>query len=213
MMIDVDPAGASTPPTPAGPSGRSAPARGTSSPAASGTCRSTNCITGSGSFGWTSGSGRRMPFGLPSCPTSRASPPRAARRRSARRGTRRWRRRRGGTGRLRCGVDAQERLHLRRHRGGGHRDVELRRRRDEQPGVAVLEDVGDLLGGQVRVDARVVEPGALGGGHRLEVPEVVLHEERDVVAAAQPGVAVQVGEPVGVRLELGERQRLARSRP
>jgi hypothetical protein len=61
---------------------------------------------------------------------------------------------------------------------------------------------------EVGVDARVVEARALGGGHRLEVAQVVLHEQRHVVATTQADRAVDVGESVGVGLELGERQLL-----
>ena len=77
---------------------------------------------------------------------------------------------------------------------------------DEHLGVAVVDDVGDLVGGEVRVDARVVQAGSLGGRHRLEVAEVVLHEHRHVVAPHGARRPVQVSEAIGVRLELGERQ-------
>ena len=48
--------------------------------------------------------------------------------------------------------------------------------------------------------------GSLGRRHRLEVAEVVLHEERDMVASLETDRPVEVGQAVGVRLELGEGQ-------
>ena len=114
---------------------------------------------------------------------------------------------------LPVGVDAEEHLDLRRLRHCRLGDLDLGHRRDEHPGIAVVDDVGDLVGRQVRVDARVVEARALGGGHRLEVAQVVLDEHRHVVAAAQPGGPEEMGQAVGVGLELGERQRLTGGRP
>ncbi len=77
-------------------------------------------------------------------------------------------------------------------------------------GLAVVDDVGDLVGRQVRVDAREVQAAALGRALQLEVAQVVLQEHRHVVALDQAGGAEQVGEAVAVGLVLGERQLLAR---
>ena len=55
---------------------------------------------------------------------------------------------------------------------------------------------------QVRVDAGVVEAGALAGPARLEVAAVVLHEDRVVVEALEAVGAQEMGEPVGARLVL-----------
>ena len=91
--------------------------------------------------------------------------------------------------------------------GGAHRhdlagDVELLPRRDEHPRLAVVDDVGELLGRQVRVDARVVEARPLARPAHLHVAGVVLHEDRVVVEPLEPLVAQQVREAVGALLEL-----------
>jgi len=52
------------------------------------------------------------------------------------------------------GVDAQEHLDERRRGGGRHGDVGVDDRREERPRLAVVDDAGDLLGREVRVDAR-----------------------------------------------------------
>jgi hypothetical protein len=82
-------------------------------------------------------------------------------------------------------------------------------RADDDLGLAVVDDVGRLVGRQVRVDARVVEAGALGPALALEQPRVVLDHEGDVVGSLQAEVAVEVGHPVGGRLVLGEGEHLA----
>ena len=83
--------------------------------------------------------------------------------------------------------------------------VALGGRRHHDARLAVVDDVRDLVGREVRVDARVVEAGALGAALALEHPRVVLDEERDVVAALQALGAVQLGHPVGRGLVTGGR--------
>ena len=69
-------------------------------------------------------------------------------------------------------------------------------RDDEHLRVAVVEDVRDLVGVEVRVDAREEEARPLRGPARLEVLDAVLHEHRDVIAEAQPRVVEQLRELV-----------------
>ena len=80
---------------------------------------------------------------------------------------------------------------------------------DQRLRVAVVDDVGQLVTGEVRVDRRVVEPAALPCAAALQVPRVVLHEDRVVVEPLQSVGAEQVGEAVGARLVVGVGDRLA----
>jgi hypothetical protein len=80
---------------------------------------------------------------------------------------------------------------------------------DQELGGAVVEDVGQLRRGQVGVDARVVQAGPLPRTAGLQVPVVVLHEDRVVIQTAQPPGAQQMGQPVGPGLILGVTDPLA----
>ena len=93
--------------------------------------------------------------------------------------------------------------------GGGLGDRLPGRGAEQHPGPGVGDDVGDLVGGQVGIDQRVVQPGPLGAALDLQQFRAVLHEHRDVVAALQPGGAQQLRDPVAGSLVLGERHRLA----
>ena len=87
----------------------------------------------------------------------------------------------------------------------------MRRGRHEGAGVAVLDDVGHLLGGEVGVDRRVVEAGALGRPADLEEAGLVLDQEGDVVTEAEAGVLPHPGQPAGALLQLGVGDDLARA--
>ena len=89
------------------------------------------------------------------------------------------------------------------------RDVAVRVGDDEHLRVAVVEDVRGFVGGEVVVDGRVEEPGALRGPAELEVLGPVLHQDRDVVAEAQPRVPEQLRELVGAVVQLPVRDRVA----
>ncbi len=80
---------------------------------------------------------------------------------------------------------------------------------DQEPGSAVVEDVGQLRRGQVRVDARVIQARPLPRTAGLQVPVVVLHEDGIVIQPAQPPGTQQMSQPVSPRLVLGVRNALA----
>ncbi len=75
-------------------------------------------------------------------------------------------------------------------------------RGDQDPRLAVGEDVGELARGEVGIDAGVVEPCALAGAAGLEVAAVVLHEDRIVVEPLQAALAEQMRQAVVARLQL-----------
>ena len=75
-------------------------------------------------------------------------------------------------------------------------------RGDEDPRAAVAQDVLDLVGAQVPVDRGVVEPGPLRGPRRLEEPLLVLHEDRDHLAAPQPERREEPRELAGATRQL-----------
>ena len=108
-------------------------------------------------------------------------------------------------------VDDEAALHPRatRHRFPCHR--QLGGGGDQQARFAVVDDIGQFFGGQVRVDARVVEARPLAGSVAFDVAVVVLHEDRVVVEPPQAFGPQQVGQAVGARLELGIGHRLARA--
>ena len=109
-------------------------------------------------------------------------------------------------------IDHQPALHVRAQRRQRQRDVALVDGRHDHLRLRVVDDVGDFVGRQVRVDAREVQAGALGGALALEQARVVLGEEGDVVGAAQAHVAVEMGDAIGARLVLAQRHGLARRR-
>ena len=80
---------------------------------------------------------------------------------------------------------------------------------DQEPGGAVVQDVGQLRRGQVGVDARVVQARPLPRTAGLQVPVVVLHEDGIVIQPAQPPGAQQMSQPVSPGLVLGVRNALA----
>ena len=81
-------------------------------------------------------------------------------------------------------------------------DLAQRRRGHHGGGAAVLDDVAGLLGLEVPVDRRAVEPGAHRRPEHLEVAGVVLEQDRQVVAGPQPGVVQQLRQPHGPLVEL-----------
>ncbi|MEY9220264.1 hypothetical protein ABH974_000687 [Bradyrhizobium ottawaense] len=81
-------------------------------------------------------------------------------------------------------------------------DVELRHRGDQDLGLAVDQQIGELARRQERVDAGVVQPGAFAGAAGLQIARIVLHEDRVVVEPLQAVLAEQVGQPVAARIEL-----------
>ena len=106
-------------------------------------------------------------------------------------------------------ADDDRRLDRRRHHRDELADGIAQLRRDEHGlGVAVVEDVGDLLGVEVVVDRREVETRTLRGPDHLQVLGVVVHEDGDVVAEAQPAVVEQLRDAVGVVVELAVRHDL-----
>ena len=102
---------------------------------------------------------------------------------------------------VRCAADHQAVLQLRAQRRHVHRNGAPEFGRNEQPGAAVVDDVSDLAGGEVRTDRRVIEPGPLGAPAQLEEARMVLDEEGDVVAGADAERAQQPGEAVRARLQ------------
>ena len=76
------------------------------------------------------------------------------------------------------------------------------RRGDEDLGAAILDDVGDLVLGEIAADRGVIEAGALRGPCDLHEGEPVLHQEGDVIAGFQPQSAEQLCTLVGELVEL-----------
>ena len=89
------------------------------------------------------------------------------------------------------------------------RDIAQRVRDDEHLRVAVVEDVRDLVGVEMRVDAREEQPRALRRPTRLEVLDPVLHQNRDVIPEPQPRVQEQLRELIRAIVQLRVRDRLA----
>src|SRR6185437_3909224 len=75
---------------------------------------------------------------------------------------------------------------------GGHEDLRL----------AVLDDVLDLAGRQLRGQAGEAQARALGGPQELVVARVVLDEEGDRVAGREAQAAEQVRALVGAGVQL-----------
>ena len=69
-------------------------------------------------------------------------------------------------------------------------------------GPAVADDVGGLVGGQVAVDGGDVEPRPEARPDRVHEGQVVLHQDRDVVAPAQAPGPEELGHAVGALVEL-----------
>ena len=64
-------------------------------------------------------------------------------------------------------------------------------------------------GVEVEVDRREVDPGALRGPHDLEIVRIVVHEDREVIAEAEPARVEQLGELVRPVIQLAIRDRRA----
>ena len=165
----------------------------------------TKAMTGRGSPGRPSGSGRSIPLGRPVVPDeySMAAP-------SCSSST--------GSGRIAgdrllvalvaalgpVGVDHEPPLHSGAQRGQLQGHVPLGRRGHHHPGLAVVDDVGHLFGRQIGVDAGVVEAGPLGRPLEFEHAGIVLHEDGHVVEPSQSVGPEQLGQSVGSPLVLAE---------
>ncbi len=86
-------------------------------------------------------------------------------------------------------------------------------RHDEDLRIAVVEDVRDLVGIEVGVDAREEEPRPLRRPTRLEVLDAVLHQHGDVISEPEARVAEELGEPVRPVVQLAVGHGLARVPP
>ena len=64
-------------------------------------------------------------------------------------------------------------------------DIELGDGGDENPRLAVVDDVGQLAGRQIGIYTSVVEPGSFARAAGFEVAAVVLHKDRIVVQALE----------------------------
>ena len=86
-------------------------------------------------------------------------------------------------------------------------DRTLGLRDDQHPGFAVVDDVGEFIGGQERIDAGEIESGALARAAALDVARVVLHEDRVVIETFQAAVAQEMRQAVGACFEfrIGDR--------
>ena len=91
-------------------------------------------------------------------------------------------------------------------------DIAQRVGDDEHLRVAVVEDVRDLVGVEVRVDAREEQPRPLRRPARLEVLDPVLHQDRDVIPEPQAHVPEQLRELVRTIIQLPVGNALPRSR-
>ena len=78
--------------------------------------------------------------------------------------------------------------------------------------VAVVDDVRDFVGGEVRVDACVEEARALRGPARFEVLDAVLHHDCDVVAETEPCVPEELRELIRAVIQLAVGARLTGAR-
>src|SRR6516165_10010656 len=74
-------------------------------------------------------------------------------------------------------------------------------RRDEDFAFAVVDDVSDLVGSQVGVDAGVIKAGTFAGGAALGITDVVFHEDRKVVEPAEAVRPQQMRQPVAPPLQ------------
>ncbi len=108
----------------------------------------------------------------------------------------------GHPGRARPALHASTAAH---HQAQGHlravgqglaRHRQLVGRGDQQARFAVVEDVGQLVGLQVAIDAGVVQPAALTGDAGLHIAAVVLHEHGVVAQPLQAGATQQVRQAV-----------------
>jgi hypothetical protein len=84
-----------------------------------------------------------------------------------------------------------------------HRDATLGFRRDQNLGFAVVENVGELVRRQKRIDARVIEARARAGATAFDIARIVLHEDGIVIETAQALRAQQMGQPIAPRFQFG----------
>jgi hypothetical protein len=89
-------------------------------------------------------------------------------------------------------------------RRGDHDGVAQGAGADERLGLAVLNDVGRLLAGQVPVDRGEAQAGALGGVEHLQEGGLVGAHERDGVAGLESSGPQRAGQAVDLRVEVGE---------
>ena len=75
---------------------------------------------------------------------------------------------------------------------------------DNRPGLAIAEDIGDLLGGEPRGQGNDQRAELENRRHRLGQLDLVRHGDDDPVAAAHTARGERVGEPVAARVQLGE---------
>ena len=101
-------------------------------------------------------------------------------------------------------VEHQPQLDRRRvgHDLGGL--VGLVLRGDEDARLAVVDDVLEFAALQPRRRARVDEAGVVAAPHDLEIPVVVLHADRDVIARFEAGRPQEAAQPVRGGVEFGE---------
>jgi hypothetical protein len=90
-----------------------------------------------------------------------------------------------------------------------HRDGGIARIGDEHARIAVLDDVGGFLAGEVPVDGRDVQAD-LGRGHiGLDPFQPVGQQQREMIAALHAQRAQRVGDPVHPRAQCAEAQGLS----
>jgi hypothetical protein len=109
-------------------------------------------------------------------------------------------------------IHNQAALDARRLRNRFQRDFDLADRRDQHLGLAVVQDVGQLVCGQKRIDAGAVKPRSLAGTAGLEIAGIVFHEHRVVVEPLEALPAQQMGESIGAGVVFGIGHRFAARR-
>ena len=102
-------------------------------------------------------------------------------------------------------VEHEPGMAVRRVLGNVPRHVRPGAGRDQHPGFGVVDDVAGLLVGQVAVHRRQVQPGTQRGPHHVEPGDVVLREDGDVVAPAQPAVMHEPCELIRTVVQLAVR--------
>ena len=89
------------------------------------------------------------------------------------------------------------------------RHVALGLRGDQHLRLAVVQDIGELLGRQEGVHARVIMAGPLARRAAFDIARVVLHVDRVVIDLAEAASPQQMRKPVAARFELAVGDRLA----
>ena len=95
---------------------------------------------------------------------------------------------------------------------GGERCLPLASRSDEDARLAVVDDVGDLFRREERIDAGVVQAGALTAGAGFQIALVVLHENGDVITGAEALRAQEMRQSVCTGLVFAVADRRTRRR-